>query len=158
ILAIAAFTESSDPTSSSNARMSTLFFRENASTSATCVALRPFVSRMLAKTVCPASARALHAIRPKPLDDPVTTMTFFTASSFSPPATVGTWVRDLESCETTVGPDHLRVHPPAVGAGQIGDGTGDVLGLANAFEGRHPGQLVDEGRRLPREEQLRSRG
>jgi len=37
---------------------------------------------MLAKTVCPDRVRALEIMRPKPLDEPVTTIIFFTAWSF----------------------------------------------------------------------------
>src|SRR5882762_4286985 len=81
---IAASMDFSEDTSSSMGRKSTLLSCANFFTSATCGALGPAVSHIEAYTVWPAFARALADRRPKPLEAPVITITFFmTGFSFT---------------------------------------------------------------------------
>src|SRR5262245_31570486 len=91
---------------------------------------------MPAYTVWPAleSLRAVSA--PNPLDAPVMTIVCFMICSFQSTRStrdpkIGVERRppySLRSDGSAVGAQHLPVDPPAVGAGQEGDATGDILG------------------------------
>src|SRR5580704_16451851 len=119
------------------------------STAFTCAALRPVVSRMLAYTVCRASARARDARAPKPLDAPVTRITCF----------IKILLRSLPSVrKPAVDPQHLRIDPPALRSCKEGDHPRDVVGLAQPLERREFRQFRDLLLALSAEEQLRSDG
>jgi hypothetical protein len=53
-----------------------------------------------------------------------------------------------------VGAEHLAIDPCAVGSGEKGDDGGDVRGLAQPFERRELGEVVDHRLRLAFEEEL----
>ncbi len=72
MLATAASAESCDSTSSSTARTSAPWAQAQSRSSRTLAALRPWMSRMLAYTLWPASASALTDRRPMPVPAPVT--------------------------------------------------------------------------------------
>src|SRR5258708_12376819 len=106
------------------ARKSTFCAAAYSSTAFTWAALRPVVSRMLAYTVCPASARARAARAPNPLDAPVTTITCF----------IGVLLRCLPSVrEPAVYPQHLRIDPAALGPSQAGNHPRELLSLPHPF-------------------------
>src|SRR5258708_36328125 len=110
------------------ARKSALCVVAYSSTAFTWAALRPVVSRMLAYTVCPASARARAARAPNPLDAPVTTITCF----------IGVLLRCLPSVlEPAVYPQHLRIDTAALGPCQDGNKRRQVLRLAEPFQRIH---------------------
>src|SRR5258708_24346376 len=110
------------------ARKSTFCAAAYSSTAFTWAALRPVVSRMLAYTVCPASARARAARAPNPLDAPVTTITCF----------IGVLLRCLPSVrQPAVYPQHLRSDPAALGPCQEGNHPREVLRLAEPFQRIH---------------------
>jgi hypothetical protein len=50
--------------------------------------------------------------------------------------------------QNRIGPDHLRVHPAACGAGQERDDVGNVLRLPQPLERRNLAELHDLGLRL----------
>ena len=58
------------------------------------------------------------------------------------------------SDDAAVGAQHLAVDPAAVGAGEEGDGVGDVLRLAEALQRGQLRHAIDDLLRLAVEEQI----
>src|ERR1700732_3870942 len=95
----------------------------------------------------PGLARASAVRRPKPLDAPVTSMILLITDFLSG---LGAHQEEraqlrLGSDDSAVGAQRLAVDPGAVGAGEEGDGGGDVRPLAAALQ---RGELGEAGRDL----------
>src|SRR5690242_14349023 len=92
-----------------------------------------------------ASWRAARA--PNPLDAPVTTMTFRMTESFSDRKDLNGGCR-VRLGEPAVGAQNLSVHPGAVLPYEERHRIRDILGLAQAFARREPGELIELAFRL----------
>jgi hypothetical protein len=94
----------------------------------------------------PALARASAVRRPKPPDAPVTSMILLITDFL----VVWAPIREeraqsyLGSDDSAVGAQRLAVDPGAVGAGEEGDGGGDVRRLAEALQRGELGEAVDD--------------
>src|ERR1700723_3070576 len=58
-------------------------------------------------------------------------------------------------CEAAICAKHLRVDPSAIGSGQEGDDSGDIIWLAEPLERRHAADLLDLLFSLAVQEELR---